>query len=428
MQRSSGTNGQATTEYVALVALVGVVLALAAGLTSGGLGSHVIAGVQRGLCRVAGTDCPRPIAPHADLEPCPIERGERKERLSETIAVVRLGQSGTLKTVRLSDGRVTVTLADGDSSGGEVGAGVRLRFGGSSLGGTATARLATTWTSGRSWTLPSFAAARRFIDAYGSKATIGGKLLDSARSGCSLLCDAIGWHPHSRLPEPDEVFQESGAAVTLAASLGVVDVSAMAAAAVGWSVRRDGAATWYLQLDGAASGQLDLAGVAEVAGEAAGNVVIAYTVDGQGRPRELRAQLAVEAAAHAGLEVGGSGTTAHAGAGAGDAIELDATLDLRDAASRSTATSLLRALVAPSAPASLPTRMRALGAALAHHAQLDRRTYALDKTSSGADLQVALGVEAGLGYERTTRGLRLLSAETRLPGLPFLPRDDCRPS
>lgn len=426
MQRLRGANGQATAEYVALVALAGVVLTLAAGLTSGGLASHLLAGVQRGLCRVAGTDCPRPVAPRADLEPCPLERAERRERLTETIAVVRLGQSGTLKAVRLSDGRVTVTLADEDASGGEIGAGTRVRLGGRALGGAVAAGLAATWTSGRSWTLPSFAAARRFIDAYGAKITIGGKLVDAVRGGCSLLCDAVGWEPHGRLPEPDELFQESGAAATLAAALGVADGSVAAARALGWSVRR-GSATWYLQLGASATGQLGLAGLA-VAGAAAGTAVVEYTADGRGRPRELRVQLAVEGAAHIGLQAGGLRATARSGAGAGDVIELEARLDLRDPTSRVTAMRAMRALFGSSSPTSPARPMEALGARLAQHAQIDRRTYALDTTATGIGGQLALGVAAGLGWERTTRGLRLLSAETRLPGLPFLPRDDCRPA
>ena len=64
-----GTRGQATSEYVALVALVAVVLALAAGLTSGGVAGHVLAGLQRGLCGVAGKACPRSQPLDADPNP-----------------------------------------------------------------------------------------------------------------------------------------------------------------------------------------------------------------------------------------------------------------------------------------------------------------------------------------------------------------------
>ena len=39
-----------------------------------------------------------------------------------------------------------------------------------------------------------------------------------------------------------------------------------------------------------------------------------------------------------------------------------------------------------------------------------------------------LGGKLGGAFARTHDGMRLLTAETRLPGLPFLPRDDCRPA
>jgi hypothetical protein len=76
MEVCSDARGQATSEYVALVTLVAVVLVLAAGLTSGGVAGHVLAGFQRGLCRVAGTACSRSHPLEADLAPCPVERSK----------------------------------------------------------------------------------------------------------------------------------------------------------------------------------------------------------------------------------------------------------------------------------------------------------------------------------------------------------------
>ncbi|MGB2712387.1 MAG: hypothetical protein WBC33_12835, partial [Conexibacter sp.] len=67
MYRLRSARGQATGEYVALVALVAVVLVLAAGLTSGGIGGQLLGALQRGLCRVAGQTCPRPLIARADL-------------------------------------------------------------------------------------------------------------------------------------------------------------------------------------------------------------------------------------------------------------------------------------------------------------------------------------------------------------------------
>jgi hypothetical protein len=74
----------------------------------------------------------------------------------------------------------------------------------------------------------------------------------------------------------------------------------------------------------------------------------------------------------------------------------------------------------------LPGAIAALGQRFAAHGEIDRRTYALRSGTVGVSAVVGLGVEVGAGLERTTEGLRLLDAETRLPGLPFLPRDDCR--
>ncbi|MGB2711227.1 MAG: hypothetical protein WBC33_06885, partial [Conexibacter sp.] len=108
----------------------------------------------------------------------------------------------------------------------------------------------------------------------------------------------------------------------------------------------------------------------------------------------------------------------------GRVVELDATLDLREPANHAAVRRLLAAL---RDPRHLGRRIRALGVRIARGAQLDRRIYALRTDAAGVGAKGGAGVELGGAFERTTRALRLLSAETRLPGLPFLPRDDCRP-
>ncbi len=420
MVRRGANAGQATSEYVALVALVAVVLALAAGLTSGGLGSHVLAGLQRGLCRVAGTPCPRAIVPRADLAPCPLLRSDRIERLSETIAALRLGTSTTLAAARGSDGRVTITLANGSDVGAELGVGVRLGLGRSSLGGRAQGSIAATWTSGRSWTLPGDAAARRFVATYGAKGTIGGRFVDELRSRCSLLCDALGWDPHAQLPEPDETYEEGGESAVLSAAFGLAgEAGATFAGLLGRRVARDGATTWYVRLDEGGSARL---GPLALAGS--GGATLSYTLDAAGRPATLAIQRVGELGA--GLHALAHDGSANASADARLArlVELDATLDLREPANRAVAGALLDGLHERRL---LAGGLDALAARIAARGQLDRRTYAVARSASALGATLGLGVELGGGFERTTSGLRLLSAETRLPGLPFLPRDDCRP-
>jgi hypothetical protein len=427
VDRLGDARGQATADYVALVALVATALTLAAGLTSGGLGGHVLAGVQQGLCRVALASCPRPLTPRPDLAPCQLTRASRVERLSETIAFMRLGTGGTLSAARASDGRVSVTLADGDSADAELGVGARLRLGARSLGGAARAGIGVSWASGRTWTFPDAAAASRFVAAYGAKATIGGQLVDRLRSRCSLLCDALGWRPHPRLPPPDETFEEGGATARLTASLGMASSGGELSGVLGRRIARDGATTWYLRLDATATSALGLPALGPAA-TAGGEALLSLSLDAGGRPRALGVQLVREA----GMDAAASGRRARlrgsVGAGAGAVVELDATLDLRDAGNRAAAARLLDALRDPRRVGTAPRRLGALAARIARHGQLDRRVYAVRRTGSGVEATLRLGVSLGAAFERTTSGLTLVRAETRLPGLPFLPRDDCRPA
>jgi hypothetical protein len=430
-KRLRGTGGQAASEYVALLALVAVALTLAAGLTSGGVGPRVLAGLQRGLCLVARPVCPVPTRVAADLEPCPLERSTRTEQVSEMIGLVRLGSSGTLSATRASDGGVTVTLADGSAAGGEMAVGARLRIGRRTFGGRVRADAAVRWTSGRAWRFPNVATAQHFVARFGDKATIAGKLLDEVRSTCSLLCDAVGWRPHPRLPEPDETYEEGGADAALAADLGEGPVFGTAGVAggviLGRRLSRDGSRTWYLRLGAAATGGLALPfGGAGASGRT--ESVLSYRVDRHGLPIDLRVETSARAGAGGALRLQRQATAVRGGAGEAAVVELDATLDLRDPANLAAARVVLDAMLHPTRLAALPASAAQLGRRFAEHGELDRRTYVLSDAATGVGASAALGVELAGGFDRTTERLRLLTAETRLPGLPFLPRDDCRPA
>lgn len=420
-----GETGQAANEYVALLALVAIALTAVAGLTSGGLGGHVLAGLQRGLCAVTGSVCPRLVAERDRLAACPLERRVSEEKLSETLASVKLGSSGMLTAVRRSDGAVTVTLADGSTAGVEGGAGAWIALG-RRVGDEAKAGASLIWGSGRSWTFPDAESAQRFVSRFGDKATIRGKLVDDVRAACSLLCDALGWRPHEQLPEPDEVHAEGGAAATLTGAFGLGG-GGEAAAVVGRRVRRDGATTWYLRLGGKATARLDLPGAEAVAG-GGGQALLSYRLDAAGRPLALGVHLVGEASGRTGLagegRRGGRSASGKAGANRGGVVELEATLDLGEPAGRAAAAGLLDALRRD--PRAAPARAAELGALFAARGQVDLRRYDLTSDGSQVGGALALGIKVGASFERSTRGLRLVSASTRLPGLPFLVRDDCR--
>jgi hypothetical protein len=426
MKGWSDARGQATSEYVALVALVAVALALAAGLTSGGVAGHVLAGLQRGLCRVAGTVCVRSQPPAADLAPCPLERTTRRESLDGAFAVVTLGDGGTLSAVRLSDGRVVLSMRDEKKAGVEVGVGLHVSIAGR-RGSEATAGVSASIGSGRSWTLQSVDAARDFIARHGSQATVGGHAVDAARSACSILCDAIGWRPHAELPPADELYMSEGLAAALKVPLppGLPTFRASGGALLGTRVGRDGSSTWFLQLDSAVGAEVVRGpGTATLGHER--QAVVSYTLDAQKRPVELVIHTVVRNAARGALRGARRGTSAGAAAGGVLVTELDATLDLHDARNRAVAEAFVGAFRDPLAIGALAHRAVELRERVEQVGVVDRRTYALSSSALQLGAKVALGEEVGADFERAKEGMRLLSADTRLPGLPFLPRDDCR--
>jgi hypothetical protein len=107
-------------------------------------------------------------------------------------------------------------------------------------------------------------------------------------------------------------------------------------------------------------------------------------------------------------------------------VELDATLDLHDPRNRAAAVAFVAALRDPLAPGQLRRTAAAVRERVARAGAVDRRTYALSSSAFALGAHVALGGQLGGSFARTREGMRLLTAETRLPGLPFLPRDDCR--
>src|SRR4051795_3580756 len=109
--------GQASEGDVAVVGLVGLVLAGAVALTSGGLGRWVVWAWGTALCHVTGGDCPDRPGDGADLAPCPLSEDGHEQGGSLGVAVLRLGRELGLRTQRFSDGHVEVTFGD-DGSGG----------------------------------------------------------------------------------------------------------------------------------------------------------------------------------------------------------------------------------------------------------------------------------------------------------------------
>ena len=114
--------GQASAEYVALLAVVGVVVAGAAAVGSvPALAAQVAGAVRHGICLVAGGICSPGEARAAGLAPCLVHARAERERLGGRVLVVRLGRGDSLLVERRSDGSAAVSFADGGGAGASVG-------------------------------------------------------------------------------------------------------------------------------------------------------------------------------------------------------------------------------------------------------------------------------------------------------------------
>ncbi len=183
-----------------VTALVGIALASAAALTSGGLGTALERSLARGVCLVTGERCAAVSAATipTDLEPCPLERREQIGDLSLDVGVVRLAARLGLSLVRSSDGKVRVSFADEGRVGVGAAVGAHIQVG--RLGGTAEASVdgGLALTAGRVWLLPNRAAAERFVARFGDSQRLAGRLEARPRSRSARSAQRSQANPRHR--------------------------------------------------------------------------------------------------------------------------------------------------------------------------------------------------------------------------------------
>ena len=144
--------GQASAEYVALLAVVCAVVAGAAAVGSvPPIAAQVAGAVRHGICLVAGGICTPREARAAGLAPCLVEARAKRETLGGRVLVVKLGRGDSLLVQRRSDGSASVSFADGGSVGASVGLGAQIGGSGASMRGGAGLQ----FTAGRTWEFPT---------------------------------------------------------------------------------------------------------------------------------------------------------------------------------------------------------------------------------------------------------------------------------
>ncbi|MEA2271765.1 MAG: hypothetical protein QOI98_473 [Solirubrobacteraceae bacterium] len=423
MRRITRESGQASLEYVAVVALVALVLA-GASLTAAGpaLAGAVLDGVRRALCLVAGGGC------SVAATPCVVASATTDERAGVDLALVRIGRHAGILRQERSDGTIAITEIEDIDGGPQVGLGIhghvelgRLKV---ALGGELQAALLAELGHGRTFIVHSREAADRLVSrlVHGSPETMLVDLPIRAVRGALGLGEG-------GIPKADEVYYEGGVKGVLAAGVGALpaslDLAAAAAQTVGIRLdRRTGRRTLYLHVADHAA--IPLSTILGSVGESAeGTLMGGLTVDRHGRPVEFSLSVATRLAKGATSPL----TTLIPSLGplveSGDRYELDARLDLTNAENALAVRGFLVALMGGGGPQGLVDTGRRLAERLRTDARLDARVYDVTSSVLGADGSIALGVRVGGDFSFERSAGRLVQAIGRPPEGWWEQRFDC---
>jgi hypothetical protein len=433
--RARSAAGQASADYVALLAVVGSVLAgTLAVVALPALAPALSGAIRHGICLVAGGVCTPGEARAAGMEPCLVHARGDREQLAATAIVVRLGRDDELLLERRSDGTAAVSFIDGRSGGLEAAIGLRLKWG-QKLEAGAGAQ----FTGGRTWEFPTAAAARRFVHRWARDETLTGELRSLPRRLC-LFCRG-----RPKPPPPQATYHEAGAYGEFTDDIGLpgmpyvrqgpgLSAEGSLGAVVGRRVsgaRR----TWYARIDASTAGRLGaVLGAVELTRR--GDAALELTFAGD-RPVEMRVRGA--AALRDQLDLLGATTSLEGlaarlrlatdgagGAGAGLGVEAQVSLDLTDERNRRAALDFVGMLRPGISPGQWDDRTRALAQRLDADGSVDVGVFRVGASSQQEfDAGAAFGVKLGGEYRREVETRELLRAWSLRHGGALGEREDC---
>ena len=419
--------GQATVEYVALIALVALVLAVGGVVVAAttGVGERVAYAVRHGLCVVAGVLCPAPA------QPCVVNRDTTSDNATVTLGIVRLGEDAVVMRELRSDGRILVTLVGGLHGGAEIGigAGGQVVAGGAKIGGGAELRAAAIARAGngRTWIARNAAEADRLIEQLGAHETT--PLVDVPVE----LADQIFGGAAAEVRAPDIEWSEGGTGGDAGGTVGVGPISASATLSLKQvlGMRTDhttGRHTVYFRLDNASSAKL-AAQLLGVSVRTTAPTSLEVTFDRDWRPYELAAVTNQSATAvlhaPAGLRTLVTRTIGSRLSAPGVRIEVAARLDLTAPANVDATKRLLDALAHPGHPEATLGAIGGLGERLVNGSRLEARLYDATSNSLSAGGHSAVGAGLGGSAEHRTEGSKLARAWERPPDGVWAERRDC---
>src|SRR3954471_9607583 len=143
--------GQASIEYLGIVALIALVLGVLAvpALAGADVAGAVLAQFRRALCIVGGGDC------EEDRRPCAVDTHGVREAQHVNVGFFRYGQDRlTIREMR-SDGSVAVTVIKDHRLGVDAGIGVDAHAGGYGFGASVRGALLARLGSGSTVVFPS---------------------------------------------------------------------------------------------------------------------------------------------------------------------------------------------------------------------------------------------------------------------------------
>jgi len=399
--------GQATIDYVALLALLALLLGASAAVASdgaNGVTNAVLGQLRRALCIVTGGSCPA-----QRLAPCVVASDRKAVRVAVSVAIFRVDKDRVVLRERLSDGTVRLTVMRHSGVGVEVGAGgrARVRLKGRTIGFDREARAGGVGVLG---------LGRVYVAADDREAD------EMLRQILRPRLPIAGGGPR-----PRQIFVEGGVRALGRLGISEAEVTAglqgMAEGVLG--ARRDqrsGEVTISLGANGSAWALLRV--VAGGSGSSDRTAGLSLPLDRRRRPVSLSL---TASGTFAGGQALAPMLASALGNGAGQATaagmkgrhwELSASVDLRDP-------DVAAAWAAFRRQPANPAAIRALGAQLRTNATLDVRTYAQRVDVEGVAGAIAAGVRFGGELDRTHSRSRLLTAATRPAGGLWERRLDC---
>jgi hypothetical protein len=434
--RARSAAGQASADYVALLAVVACVLAGTLAVTAiPSLAPAVTGATRHGICLVTGGICTPREARAAGMEPCLVHARRDREEVAGTALLLRIGRDDELLLERRSDGTAAVSFIDGKRAGVEAGIGLQLSWGQKLEGGAGLQ-----FTGGRMWEFPTAAAAGRFVHRWAREETLTGELRSLPRKLC-LFC-----HGRPNPPPPHATFREAGAYGEFTDD---IDLPGMPHLRQAPGVRAEGSAgavvgrrvsgerrTWYARIDAAVAGRLGaVLGAVELTRR--GDAALELTYVG-GRPVQLRVRGA--AALRDQLDLLGATTSLEGLAmrlrgatGGGDAkpgsglgVETQVSLDLTDERNRRAALDFVSMLSPGVSPGDWIDRTRALARRLDADGSVDVGVFRVG-ASSQQDFEAgaAFGLKLGGEYNREVQTLELVRAWSLRHGGALGEREDC---